>query len=420
LGDGRLDAAGAKRRDAAMNNFLERQKGDLGGPKPKGWNTSPSQRRSPSGGAPAALPSGGGLPVFEKRVQLKEPLPHVARGDPSKQKAENPFLQGIPLGEPIMGGNPNRSPTTESPEPAASTPGRKAATPVPGAGTPGKLVRPTIEHRPGASASASWSTPPSAGERSAGAGWSPAQQTGAASPDTGAILAAGGLGSPSLAPIGQGASTRSFNSAPPTSQRTSSPSGRMHPNPVRRAELRKSDMFNNIDYYGGIGAPDNDRLVKEASWLSTQSWFESLRYYPKGEDADDDEAAYSGLTHGMAAPTEHLETDVRTRLGIAKADADCARTATAQPSRPPPARVGKRRQAPLAREPACCVGRSRASCGCWRRAALACAAASAACLSAHACRGACAGVPDQLQMQWLPESPSLLKRLKKSYLNLRR
>ena len=120
----------------------------------------------------------------------------------------------------------------------------------------------------------------------------------------------------------------------------------------RRAELRKADMFHNIDYYGGIGAPDNDRLVKEASWLSTQSWFESLRYYPKGEDADDDEAAYSGLTHGMAAPTEHLETDVRTRLGIAKADAD------------------------------------------W--------------------------VPDQLQMQWLPESPSLLKRLKKSYLNLRR
>ena len=55
--------------------------------------------------------------------------------------------------------------------------------------------------------------------------------------------------------------------------------------------------------------------------LSTQSWFESLRYYPKGEDADDDEVAYSGLA-GMAAPTEHLETDVRTRLGIAKADAD--------------------------------------------------------------------------------------------------
>ena len=62
-----------------------------------------------------------------------------------------------------------------------------------------------------------------------------------------------------------------------TSQRTASPSGRMHPNPTRRAELRKADMHYNIDYYGGHGAPDNDRLVKEASWLSTQSWFESLR-----------------------------------------------------------------------------------------------------------------------------------------------
>lgn len=101
----------------------------------------------------------------------------------------------------------------------------------------------------------------------------------------------------------------------------------------------------------GFGAPDNDRLVKEASWLSTQSWFESLRYYPKGEDADDDEAAYSGMTHGMSAPSEHLETDVRTRLGIAKADSD------------------------------------------WS--------------------------PDQLQMQWLPESEKLLKRLRKSYLKLR-
>ena len=143
-----------------------------------------------------------------------------------------------------------------------------------------------------------------------------------------------------------------MNSAMPTSQRTTSPSGRMHPNPVRRAELRKADMFHNIDYYGGIGAPDNDRLMKEASFLTSQSWFESLRYYPKGEDADDDELAYSGCTHGLAAPSEHLETDVRTRLGIAKADAD------------------------------------------W--------------------------MPEQLQMQWLPESPALLDRLKKSYLNLRR
>merc|ERR1719424_2125264 len=62
--------------------------------------------------------------------------------------------------------------------------------------------------------------------------------------------------SPSLAPMGGGASTRSQMSGLPTSQRTSSPSGRMHPNPARRAELRKADMHYNIDYYGGFGAPD--------------------------------------------------------------------------------------------------------------------------------------------------------------------
>ena len=31
------------------------------------------------------------------------------------------------------------------------------------------------------------------------------------------------------------------------------------------------------------GAPDNDRKMKESSWISSQAWFESLRYYPKGE-----------------------------------------------------------------------------------------------------------------------------------------
>lgn len=31
-------------------------------------------------------------------------------------------------------------------------------------------------------------------------------------------------------------------------------------------------------------------------------------------------AAYSGCTHGADVPSEHLETDLRTRLGIAGAD----------------------------------------------------------------------------------------------------
>ena len=64
-----------------MNNFLERQTNLLGGPKPRGWNTSGGSSKNGSpvkGSPPAALPSGGGLPVFEKRVQLKEHLPHCA------------------------------------------------------------------------------------------------------------------------------------------------------------------------------------------------------------------------------------------------------------------------------------------------------------------------------------------------------
>lgn len=121
--------------------------------------------------------------------------------------------------------------------------------------------------------------------------------------------------------------------------RTTSPTGRGHPNQFRRNDLRSADMHTNINYYATVrvankvattgdavySAPDNDRKNKEASWLASQAWFEGLRHYPKGPDAMDSEAAYSGLTHGggeEAMPTEHLETDLRTRLGIAVADPD--------------------------------------------------------------------------------------------------
>jgi hypothetical protein len=69
-------------------------------------------------------------------------------------------------------------------------------------------------------------------------------------------------------------------------------------------------------------APDNDRMTKESGWLTTQAWFEGLRHYPKGTEAIDSEKAYSGLTHagGKDQPTEHLQTDLRARLGLAKAD----------------------------------------------------------------------------------------------------
>ena len=62
----------------------------------------------------------------------------------------------------------------------------------------------------------------------------------------------------------------------------------------------QADMHVNIDYMAPHGAPDNDRKMKEASWLTGQAFIESLRYYPKGTTAlenNDCEATYSGCTH---------------------------------------------------------------------------------------------------------------------------
>jgi len=118
---------------------------------------------------------------------------------------------------------------------------------------------------------------------------------------------------------------------------TGSPSGKMHANLERRNDLRNADMFSNINYFATArqpfvaqtsgdavySAPDNDRRMKEASWISSQAWFESLRYYPKGEEAvknDDCEATFNGNTHGSTVPSEHLENDVRNRVGLAPAD----------------------------------------------------------------------------------------------------
>ena len=49
----------------------------------------------------------------------------------------------------------------------------------------------------------------------------------------------------------------------------------------------QADMHVNIDYMAPHGAPDNDRKMKEASWLTGQAFIESLRYYPKGQTALD-------------------------------------------------------------------------------------------------------------------------------------
>jgi hypothetical protein len=103
--------------------------------------------------------------------------------------------------------------------------------------------------------------------------------------------------------------------------RTSSPTGRYHPDPERRLELRKADLHANIDYLAPNGAPDNDRKAKESSWLVSQAFIEGLRYYPTGKavlESNDSEATYSGNTHGKKAYNmEHIETDLRARLEIA-------------------------------------------------------------------------------------------------------
>ena len=86
-------------------------------------------------------------------------------------------------------------------------------------------------------------------------------------------------------------------------------------------------MLANIDYMAPNGAPDNDRKMKEASWLTGQAFVESLRYYPKGGSSGqrgaDSEGTYSGCTHSARQPSaESIEADVRLRLGITPPDED--------------------------------------------------------------------------------------------------
>ena len=104
---------------------------------------------------------------------------------------------------------------------------------------------------------------------------------------------------------------------------TDSPTGRMSGTLERRKDIRGADMVSNIDFVvGKAGSIGNTCTVKEASWVPSQAWFESLRYYPSSDEAlvnDDTPGTFSGNTHGLVIP-EHLETDVRTRLGIGTAD----------------------------------------------------------------------------------------------------
>jgi len=108
--------------------------------------------------------------------------------------------------------------------------------------------------------------------------------------------------------------------------RTSSPTGRYHPDSERKLDIRKADITSSIDFMAPNGAPDNDRKAKESSWLVSQAFIEGLRYYPEGQqalDSNDCAATYSGNTHSKRDFVfEHLETDLRSRLDIAPADTE--------------------------------------------------------------------------------------------------
>ena len=109
---------------------------------------------------------------------------------------------------------------------------------------------------------------------------------------------------------------------------THSPSGRYHPDATRRREIRQCDITANIDYYAPHGAPDNDRKMKEASWLTSQAFVESLRVYPDAGPRSPiqlpgEEIAFSGNTSSARRlHKDHVETAIRRRLNIAPADAD--------------------------------------------------------------------------------------------------
>ena len=111
-------------------------------------------------------------------------------------------------------------------------------------------------------------------------------------------------------------------------ERTHSPSGRFHPDPLRRLEIRQADITANIDYYAPHGAPDNDRKSKESSWLCSQAFIESLRHYPDPFEKrpirmPGEGVAFDGNTQSPGRPhQEHVETAMRRRLSIAPSDGE--------------------------------------------------------------------------------------------------
>ena len=75
---------------------------------------------------------------------------------------------------------------------------------------------------------------------------------------------------------------------------------------------------------GGYIGKGATRYMSSSGWIPSQAWGESLRYYPKREEAEpfgESWIAFSGKTHTISnVPQTHLEEDVRTRNGVAPPD----------------------------------------------------------------------------------------------------
>ena len=147
-------------------------------------------------------------------------------------------------------------------------------------------------------------------------------------------------------PEGLKSSEEPDGAARPRTRVTRSPSGRTHPSRERRGEIREAELMNSITYFdqaresagskllgipesandqlGGYIGKDATRYMAGSGWIPSQAWGESLRYYPTREEAErvgDSWIALSGETHSISnVPESHLESDVRTRSGVAAAD----------------------------------------------------------------------------------------------------
>lgn len=151
-------------------------------------------------------------------------------------------------------------------------------------------------------------------------------------------------------------------------RRTSSPSGRLHDDAQRRADLRLADPWSDVSFfassrealskpdvqrmggfeYGLASGPSGDvqsfssRQTTTQGWISVQAWLESLRYYPKtGRDGDDG----STTQRATIAVLKESERDVRKVRAVSRRPI-AARARLSPP--PAPAPAASRTQTPHA------------------------------------------------------------------------